>query len=615
MRAIQQTEFGGPEVLELVDLPVPEAGDGEVLIRVSRAGMNFADTHQRDNDYLAAPAAAARPGRRGRRACARTPASASSRSAGPAATPSTRTAPEALTFPIPDGVDDGTALALLIQGLTAWHLYRTCGRVGAGESVASCAAAGGVGSLAVQLGQPMGAGRVIAHGVDARRSATLALELGADVAIDADARGAEGAPRSRPTTAARSTSSSRWPAARSSTRALAALAPFGRLVDLRHRLGRAATRSRRGALMRRSRAVVGFWLMHCIGRPEMVDEALADLFARAARGELRAVVGATYPLAEARQAQIDLAERRTTGKLLLDPTGRLTPAPRARLPPSRGRFQMTSAYLVRVQRRDRLRRPRPLRHDAARAAGRRLRAAQPDPGAGHPRAPGGPRHDRPGPDGLGQDRRLRPADDRARRSGRARGAGARAHADARAVHPGHPGAARLRPAQGRRRRRRLRRRADPLPAGAAARRRPDRRRHRRARARPHPARLADPARLPLRRPRRGRRDARPRLPGGRRADPHPDAQQPPDRALQRDDAAADPRAGRPLPLRPGHGQGQVGHADRRHRRAVLRRREVRRQGREARRGARAPSAPTRPSSSRARRSAATSSTAACATAG
>ena len=54
MRAIQQTQFGGPEVLELVHLPVPEPGEREVLIRVSRAGMNFADTHQRNNDYLAA---------------------------------------------------------------------------------------------------------------------------------------------------------------------------------------------------------------------------------------------------------------------------------------------------------------------------------------------------------------------------------------------------------------------------------------------------------------------------------------------------------------------------------------------------------------------------------
>jgi NADPH2:quinone reductase len=72
--------------------------------------------------------------------------------------------------------------------------------------------------------------------------------------------------------------------------------------------------------MRKSRAVVGFWLMHCLGRPEMVDEALADLFARARRGELRVVLGGTYPLAEAARAQEDLAGRRTTGKVLLDPT-------------------------------------------------------------------------------------------------------------------------------------------------------------------------------------------------------------------------------------------------------------------------------------------------------
>ena len=52
MRAIQQREFGGPEVLELVELPTPEPGDGEVLIRVTRAGLNFADTHTRENTYL-----------------------------------------------------------------------------------------------------------------------------------------------------------------------------------------------------------------------------------------------------------------------------------------------------------------------------------------------------------------------------------------------------------------------------------------------------------------------------------------------------------------------------------------------------------------------------------
>jgi len=187
MRAIQQHEFGGPEVLQLVDLPTPEPGDGELLIRVSRAGMNFADTHQRRNDYLAAQQLPLVPGGEvagvredtGERVVAL---------CGTGGYAEYATAAAALTFPIPDGVDDATALALLIQGMTAWHLYRTCGRVGEGESVVVVAGAGGVGSLAVQLGRPMGAGRVIAiASTQAKRD--LTLQLGADAAVDTDPEG------------------------------------------------------------------------------------------------------------------------------------------------------------------------------------------------------------------------------------------------------------------------------------------------------------------------------------------------------------------------------------------------------------------------------------------
>ena len=71
--------------------------------------------------------------------------------------------------------------------------------------------------------------------------------------------------------------------------------------------------------MRRSHAVLGFWLFHCFERPGMFEHALSDLFERVKHDELRIVVGATYPLGDARQAHIDLQERRTKGKLLLDP--------------------------------------------------------------------------------------------------------------------------------------------------------------------------------------------------------------------------------------------------------------------------------------------------------
>jgi len=227
------------------------------------------------------------------------------------------TAPEALTFPIPEGVDEGTALALLLQGLTAWHLFNTSAKIAPGETVVINAAAGGVGSLAVQLAKPLGAGRVIATASSEEKRA-LALELGADIALDASPEGMKDR-LIEANDGHRVDVVLEMAGGQVFEESLAALGPFGRLVAY----GIASQEPntvQTGALMRRSQAVVGFWLMHCLGRPGMVDEALADLFDRAARGELRAVVGNTYGLAEAGQAQVDLQERRTKGKLLIDPS-------------------------------------------------------------------------------------------------------------------------------------------------------------------------------------------------------------------------------------------------------------------------------------------------------
>ena len=326
MRAIQISEFGGPEVLELVELPVPEPAPGEVLVRVSRAGLNYADTHTRTNSYLAKAQLPLVPGAEvagvredtGERVVAL---------CGEGGYAQYATCPAELAFPIPDGVEDGTALALLLQGLTAWHLYRTCARVGAGESVVVHAAAGGVGSLAVQLGHLLGAGRVIATASsEAKRE--LALELGADAALDSGPEQMTErlieANQGRPVDVVFEMAGGEV-----FEQSLAALAPFGRLVVC----GIASQQPNRistGSLLRHSRAVIGFWINHCLGRPEMVDEALEDLFERLGRGELRVVVGHTYPLAHAAQAQVDLTERRTTGKLLLDlwaPAERLDEGP------------------------------------------------------------------------------------------------------------------------------------------------------------------------------------------------------------------------------------------------------------------------------------------------
>jgi len=315
MRAVQIEEFGGPEVLQVVDLPKPEPGDGEVLIEVSCAGINFADTHQRENTYLAryevplvlgGEVAGTTPD--GRRVVALVGSGGYAEYA---------VANEATVFPIPDGVDDGAALALIIQGLTAWHLFRTSTKLAEGESVVVISGAGGVGSLAVQLAKPFGAGRVIATAsTEEKRAKTL--ELGADAAVDPAEEDLKGAlieaNEGRPVDVVLEMSGGRV-----FEQSADALAPFGRIAAYGI-AGREQNTLETGRLMRKSRAVVGFWLMHCLGRRDMMEEPLADLFDRAARGDLVPQMGATYGLSEVRQAHEDLQGRRTTGKLLLDPS-------------------------------------------------------------------------------------------------------------------------------------------------------------------------------------------------------------------------------------------------------------------------------------------------------
>jgi NADPH2:quinone reductase len=315
VRAIRISRWGGPEVLELVeDAPMPEPGPDEHLVRVSRAGVNFADTHARENTYLAPYELPLTPG-----AEVAGKTEDGKRVAGLIATggyAEYAAVPEAAAFPIPFGVSDGQALALLIQGLTAWHLYRTSAHVREGECVVVHAAAGGVGSLAVQLGKAFGA-RVIATASTEEKRA-LALELGADAAVDVT--------REDLTQALIEANGGRrvdvvlemagGPVFQASLRALA---PFGRLVAYGMASGRPSSVSA-GNLMQHSSAVIGFWLAHCFTRPqEMLAEPLRDLFERVAGGTLKVVEGPVYPLSEARRAHEDLQARRTTGKLLLDP--------------------------------------------------------------------------------------------------------------------------------------------------------------------------------------------------------------------------------------------------------------------------------------------------------
>ncbi|NYH50645.1 NADPH2:quinone reductase [Nocardiopsis arvandica] len=317
MRAIQITEFGGPEVLTPTELPDPEPGPGEVLVDVTRAGINFADTHQAENSYLSPASLPLIPGMEiagrtsdGRRVVALATSGGYAEKA---------TATPDMCFDIPDGVSDEDALALVVQGATAWVLLRKSVRMDPGESVVVHAAGGGVGTLAVQLAKRFGAGRVIAVASSEEKRA-LALELGADAVVDSsapdmtealvEANGGQRVDAVLDMVGGRVTDQS-----------VRALAPFGRLAFYGMASREAPSPVQLPNLMRFSTTVGGMWLPHVWMLPgNVMGRAMAELFTLVAEGHLRTVLGGSYPLSEAARAHEALRSRGTIGKLTLDPT-------------------------------------------------------------------------------------------------------------------------------------------------------------------------------------------------------------------------------------------------------------------------------------------------------
>lgn len=314
MRAVQIKEFGGPEVLEVVDLPDPEPGYEEVVVEVARAGMNFADTHQRQNDYLAKAELPLIPGGE---ISGRTPdgrrVAAMLMNGGYAEKVAV---PRAALVPIPEDVSDEQAAAILLQGLTAWTLLRVSARLERGESVVIQAAGGGTGTLAVQLAKRIGAGRVIAL-ASTQEKRDLAERLGADASVDSRSdqlgeaiRDANGGKEVDVVL--------EMSGGNAFDECLAVLAPFGRLATFGI-ASREPNVVKSQSLMRTSRAVVGFWLVHLLRRPDLLEQGITELLGAVASGKLEVVIGGTYGLSEVGRAHEDLQGRGTQGKLLLNP--------------------------------------------------------------------------------------------------------------------------------------------------------------------------------------------------------------------------------------------------------------------------------------------------------
>jgi NADPH:quinone reductase len=315
VRAIQITEFGGPEVLVPREVDEPDAPEGFMVVDVLAAGVNWADTHQAENSYLAPSRLPLVPGGEvvgntpeGRRVVALTNGGGYAERA---------VAHPNLMWEVPEGVSDGQALALVLQGTTAWHLLRTSAQLREGDTVVVFAAAGGVGTIAVQLAKRFGAGRVIGLASSAEKR-DLAERLGADATVDSRADDLTAAIRDA-NGGAHVDVILEMVGGRAFEQSLSALAHFGRLVHFGQSAREGAPPVNPGKLMATSRGVIGLWLMHLIEHPDRLTEAMNDMFSAVLAGELEAIVGDTYPLAEARRAHEDIRGRGTVGKLVLRP--------------------------------------------------------------------------------------------------------------------------------------------------------------------------------------------------------------------------------------------------------------------------------------------------------
>lgn len=324
MKAVQFSEYGKPDVLQMVEVPVPELKEGYVLVQVKAAGVNFADTMKRNNQYLTHTPVPYILGSEVAGVIAEVTPEVTSFQQGDRVVAITDGGCYAEYVPvhesqlirIPEGVDFQQAAALLLQGLTAYHILKTSGHLIPGESVLVHAAAGGVGTLAVQLAKLFGAGQVIAT-ASTPDKLELALSLGADEAVSylrdnwkeqvMDLTGGKGVDVVLEMVGGQVFHKS-----------LECLAKFGRLV-----IYGIASQEKPvfdgSVLMHRNNSVSGFWLPRILQRPDLYKQSLQELLQYLCEGKLKLTIGEVLPFSEASHAHEKLEGRQTKGKVILVP--------------------------------------------------------------------------------------------------------------------------------------------------------------------------------------------------------------------------------------------------------------------------------------------------------
>lgn len=324
LKSIRFTKYGGPEVLELVDLPIPEVKEDEVLVRIKATGINYADTARREGQYVVPTPLPFTPGleiagevvqigdsvqnfEKGDRVLALLDSGGYAEYA---------VIHKKQLITMPNGITFEQAVALPVQGLSAYHILKTMGRIQPGESVLIHAAAGGVGLLAVQLAKEFGAGKIIAT-ASTEDKLQLAKEMGADELVNYTEEGWEG--KVRELTNGRGVDVALEMAGGDVFhKTVKCLAPFGRLVIYGVASG-IMPEFHPSKLMKRNQSVIGFFLPQIMRDPSLYLSSLRELMSMVEQGKLKITIGGTFPLEEAPRVHQLLQGRKTTGKLILTP--------------------------------------------------------------------------------------------------------------------------------------------------------------------------------------------------------------------------------------------------------------------------------------------------------
>ncbi|NTG50998.1 zinc-binding dehydrogenase [Agrobacterium rhizogenes] len=325
MRAVQFSRFGPPNVLDVIEIPIPELSRGEVLVRVHAAGVNYFEVLMRADRYAVTPELPMIPGVEVAGVVERVgegadpdllgvrvgvPLFALGRGGGYA---EFIAVDAASLVRLPDRIGFDDAVALMVQGLTALHMTRRS--LPKGRSVFVTAAGGGVGSLLAQLAKREGARQVIAA-ASTKEKRDIALSLGADLAIDYGE--ANWADVVRAQTGDVGVDILYDTVGGSVTKAaLAALAPAGELVFAA--LGRFdLDKADMDQLFSRNQSLTGFALLPLLS-PDNIRSDLAELFELAANQRIRVPQGGQFSLREAWRAHEAIERRAVSGKIVLVP--------------------------------------------------------------------------------------------------------------------------------------------------------------------------------------------------------------------------------------------------------------------------------------------------------